>query len=72
MGLKDDKQFVPHALRHTCASRLAQGGMTIQKIQRWLGHKSLTQTMRYAHLTPADLVEGAGLLERSLDVPKAG
>ncbi len=54
-GLKDDTQVVPHILRHTCASRLAQSGVDIKRIQEFLGHKSLAMTMRYAHLSPMHL-----------------
>ncbi|MEM7462921.1 MAG: site-specific integrase [Pseudomonadota bacterium] len=54
-GLGGDPQIVPHILRHTCASRLAQNGVDIKRIQEFLGHKSLTMTLRYAHLAPRHL-----------------
>lgn len=54
-GLGSDPQIVPHILRHTCASRLAQNGVDIKRIQEFLGHKSLTMTLRYAHLAPRHL-----------------
>lgn len=54
-GLGGDPQVVPHILRHTCASRLAQNGVDIKRIQEFLGHKSLTMTLRYAHLAPRHL-----------------
>jgi integrase len=63
MGLQADEGFVPYALRHTCASRLAQKGVSLQIIKEWLGHKSLTMTLRYAHLTPASLMAGAKALD---------
>jgi len=63
MGMDEDPQFVPHMLRHTCASRLAQRGATIPVLQQWLGHKTITMTMRYAHLAPAHLEDAARLLE---------
>lgn len=50
LGLEADKSFVPHALRHTCATRLVASGMPLALVQRWLGHKSITMTMRYAHV----------------------
>lgn len=28
-------------------------GIPIQQIQQWLGHSSITMTMRYAHLSPS-------------------
>lgn len=47
---KGDPEFVPHALRHTLASRLLAAGVNLAVIQKWLGHASITTTMRYAHL----------------------
>lgn len=54
-GLAGDPQIVPHILRHTCASRLAQSGVDIKRIQEFLGHKTLAMTLRYAHLAPRHL-----------------
>ncbi len=39
-----------HLLRHTFGSRCAQQGISIYKISKWLGHKSVQTTMIYAHL----------------------
>lgn len=63
MGLENDPQFVPHALRHTCASRLVMGGMGLKQVQAWMGHKSLQTTLRYVHLSPDALSGGAKILE---------
>ena len=54
-GLAQDPQVVPHVLRHTCASRLAQNGVDIKRIQEFLGHRTLAMTLRYAHLAPKHL-----------------
>lgn len=64
-SLGSDRRLVPHILRHTCASRLVQGGVDLVRVKEWLGHSSITITMRYAHLAPNDLFEAAGVLERS-------
>lgn len=62
VGLKG-REDVLHALRHTCASRLVQAGVPIQVVSQWLGHKSLTMTLRYAHLSPTNLQSAAGVLD---------
>jgi integrase len=65
VGFADDKDVVPHVLRHTCASRLVQGGIDIRRVQMWLGHQTLTMTMRYAHLASHDLDMCVPILERA-------
>lgn len=62
LGQEDDEQWVIHTLRHTCASRLVQKGVSIPVIQQWLGHKSIAQTMKYAHLAPNSLDSAAAAL----------
>lgn len=64
VGLSSDKDLVPHVLRHTCASRLVKGGIDIRRVQMWLGHQTLTMTMRYAHLATFDLDTCVAVLER--------
>ena len=63
-GLGQDKDVVPHVLRHTCASRLVQGGIDIRRVQTWLGHQTLQMTMRYAHLASQDLDVCVAILEQ--------
>ncbi len=67
MGLVDDKDLVPHILRHTCASRLVKGGIDIRRVQMWLGHQTLAMTMRYAHLATFDLDSCVAVLESGMD-----
>jgi integrase len=69
MGLAADRDFVPHILRHTCASRLVKGGIDIRRVQMWLGHQTLTMTMRYAHLATADLSNCVAVLEQYPPAP---
>jgi integrase len=52
----EDVRF--HDLRHTFASRLAQGGLPLYNIMSMTGHKSLEMVQCYAHLAP-DYQEGA-------------
>lgn len=64
LKMDDDPFWVPHILRHTCCSRLVQGGMPLAQVQKWMGHKTITTTMRYAHLAPTGLYGGISLLEQ--------
>jgi integrase len=50
-GIKTLDGVTIHTLRHTFGSWLAIGGIPIRTIQVLMGHKSLSMTMRYAHLT---------------------
>lgn len=63
IGLDDDKQFVIHCLRHTCATRLLGAGVDIRTAMAWLGHKSIEQTQRYAHFIPSKLDDAADALD---------
>jgi integrase len=44
-----------HDLRHTMATRMGRATGNLQHVQKALGHKRLTTTARYAHVTEDDL-----------------
>ena len=52
-----------HILRHTFASHLAMRGVPLRAIQELLGHASIEQTMRYAHLAPSAKKHAIDLLD---------
>jgi integrase len=72
-GVKDRRHEVTfHTLRHTFASWLALQGTPIFTISQLLGHKSLTMTARYSHLSPdhkRDAVQG---IERIFNEKRQG
>lgn len=47
-----DKHTVIYTFRHTCASRLTMGGVSLHRIKVYLGHKTINTTLRYAKLAP--------------------
>lgn len=64
LGLGNDKEFLVYALRHTCASRLLQRGISLPVVAKWLGHRDLKTTMRYAHLCMGNLQAARQVLEQ--------
>jgi len=62
-GIRD---FHFHDLRHTFASHLIMAGVDLTTVSRLLGHKTLTMTLRYAHLAPSHMVNAVDILDRTL------
>lgn len=52
-----------HTLRHTCITRLAKGGMELQRLSMFAGHSSVAITAsRYSHLQAQDLADAVRIL----------
>ncbi|NJL71576.1 MAG: tyrosine-type recombinase/integrase [Candidatus Competibacteraceae bacterium] len=50
-----ERTITPHMLRHTAATLLLEGGVDIRFVQRLLGHRQITTTERYTHVSDRSL-----------------
>jgi type 1 fimbriae regulatory protein FimB len=41
----------PHCLKHACVTTLIQQGMNLAVVARYVGHASISSTMRYTHVS---------------------
>jgi site-specific recombinase XerD len=60
------RAFSWHCLRHTFASRLTMAGVDLRTVQELMGHKSISMTVRYSHLTPKHTLAAVELLARTV------
>lgn len=53
-----------HDLRHDFCSKLVQSGVDLYTVKELVGHKDITTTQRYAHLSKAKLKDAVAVLEK--------
>ena len=58
------EDFRFHDLRHTFGSHLVMQGIDLKTVQQVMGHKDITMTMRYSHLSPEYVQEAIGRLDK--------
>ena len=59
-----------HTLRHTCASWMVQAGVPLAEVQRYLRHRNVQTTLRYAHLQPEHLKASVAALDSALSAKR--
>jgi site-specific recombinase XerD len=55
-----------HALKHTRASLMIQGGANLAEVRQTLGHVSLSSTLRYVHSSPEQAAKAARRAEANV------
>jgi site-specific recombinase XerD len=63
VGLPKGKRFV-HILKHSRCSHLLEDGMPITSVQRIVGHKALSSTLKYCHTTTAQAFAQAAAMTK--------
>jgi len=56
------KKVSTHTLRHSYATHLLEGGVSLRQIQQFLGHSSLQTTMIYLHLTHTKAIDALRII----------
>lgn len=61
------KSVTVHTLRHSWATHLLEAGINLRFIQTWLGHRRLSSTAIYTHLTNEAMGEATAVVNQLMD-----
>ena len=57
----------PHALRHTFATRCFEKGMSVETVQKIMGHANINMTISYTHVLDDEIKRAAENVGNFLD-----
>jgi site-specific recombinase XerD len=63
LALSFKKLVNPHSLRHCFATHLLEDGVNLPTLQKLLGHRCLSSTLRYTHIAREDIQDTASPLD---------
>jgi site-specific recombinase XerD len=60
----DPREVLPHTMRHTAITNMAETGADIRTIQEFSGHQSLEMVMHYAHARDQRVDQAVEMMEK--------
>ncbi len=61
----DPSEVIPHTMRHTAITNLAETGANVKTIQKFSGHESLEMVFRYTHARDQRVDDAVEMMERA-------
>ncbi|MGV8921654.1 MAG: tyrosine-type recombinase/integrase [Pseudomonas sp.] len=68
LGFREDREYVPHVLRHTFCTRLVKVNVNLAVIQKLAGHERIETTLKYTKVDDDLLVEAIGSLASRVEL----
>ena len=61
----DPSEVIPHTMRHTAITNLAETGADVKTIQEFSGHETLEMVFRYTHARDQRVDNAVEMMERA-------